>query len=118
MLYLWWYDDNPKIPLAQRLAEGAAAYERRFGVAPNVRQMSADEAGEGADKVTTLTKNNYRFAYEAPKRPDDTWQTQKPYADEIGKSCPALIEHHGRTLAYVDGSLMAPGGARFVEVTR
>jgi len=112
MLLLMWYEDNKAVPLAQRLADGAAAYERRFGVAPNVRQMSADESGEGAEKITTLTKNNYRFGYEQPKHPDADWQTQKPYADELGKSCPALIAVNGTTLAYVEGSLLN-GGAQY-----
>lgn len=42
------------------------------------------------------------------------WPTLPQYAS--GTSCPALIAVNGRTLAYVEGSLMH-GGARFVEVT-
>jgi hypothetical protein len=34
-LYLMWWDDSPKHTLAQKVADAAAVYRERFGVAPN-----------------------------------------------------------------------------------
>lgn len=65
-LYLHWYEDAKTIPLAQRLADGAARYQERFKVIPNVIQVSLDEPGDcgTAERIRELTKNNYRFGYQ------------------------------------------------------
>lgn len=36
MLYLWWYDDNPKRTPAEKIAAALDAYRARFGAAPTV----------------------------------------------------------------------------------
>ncbi len=44
MLFLHWFDDNPKHTTAQRLADAAQAYAVRFGVQPNVALVSEQDA--------------------------------------------------------------------------
>lgn len=44
MLYFHWYDDS-KRPTPVKLHEACAAYERRFGCAPNVALVSEQDAG-------------------------------------------------------------------------
>lgn len=38
--YLMWYDDNPKIPLVNKVEAAIAAYTRRFRRDPNVVLMN------------------------------------------------------------------------------
>lgn len=36
MTGLLWYDDDPRRPLAQKVARAAARYRQRFGAVPNI----------------------------------------------------------------------------------
>lgn len=73
MLYLTWYEDNKKIPVSQRIADGIAAYAARFGHAPNVVAVNTDEPAD--ERVTarmgTIQRNNYWFSFDpaAPQSP-------------------------------------------------
>ena len=44
MTFLHYYDDNPKKPVAQRLTEACAAYEKRVGHRPNLILVSEADA--------------------------------------------------------------------------
>lgn len=73
MLYLMFYDDTPKKPAALKIQEAIAAYERRFGHAPNV--LWCREAVEGTglrvEAKTTVQVNNYWLTFDpaAPRLP-------------------------------------------------
>jgi hypothetical protein len=45
MLFLEWYEDSPKKPVAQRLTDAAAAYRVRFAAAPTLILVNAADAG-------------------------------------------------------------------------
>jgi hypothetical protein len=45
-MYLMWFDDNNKKSVAQKIAEGAAAYAERMGYAPTVAITSEGERCE------------------------------------------------------------------------
>ena len=70
-MYLCWYDDNPKTPIAARIEAGRRAYAERFGVAPRVVLVSEAEQVE-ARGMTVLVKsyirkNTYWFGMEVPQ---------------------------------------------------
>lgn len=41
--FLMWYDDGRGVTLADKVRDACAAYRDRFGVAPDVALVSADE---------------------------------------------------------------------------
>lgn len=47
-LFLMWYDDTPRRPLADKVADARAAYTARWGVAPAVALVNPADA-EGQD---------------------------------------------------------------------
>lgn len=68
MLYLGWFDDNPKRAIADRIADGRAAYLERFGVAPKVvilNESHRDDRIEVANMIVLfkpfIRRNNYWF---------------------------------------------------------
>jgi len=67
MTYLGYYSDNPKTPVAARIAAGAQAYQDKFGEPPRVVLVSeADAAGLAVEGVVVLVKawvrkSNYLF---------------------------------------------------------
>ncbi len=65
MLYLEWYEDSPKKPVPQRLAEAAAAYRAKFGTSPTTILVNAADAGavlQGCEVKADrwVRVNNYR----------------------------------------------------------
>lgn len=65
MLYLMTYDDDKRHPVAQRIAEGIAAYTARFGQRPNVIAVNTDEPADErvTKRLATIGRNNYWFGY-------------------------------------------------------
>lgn len=73
-MYLCWFDDSPKTPIAARIEAGRRAYQERFGTPPRVVLVSEAEENERLvlDSMVALFKpwvrrNNYWFGMEAPK---------------------------------------------------
>jgi hypothetical protein len=64
MLYLGWYDDNARTPVVEKIAAGAAAYQKRFHTAATVclcnevdRQQIVGVDGMLVKAVITVQKN-------------------------------------------------------------
>jgi hypothetical protein len=68
-MYMMWFDDSKK-PVADKLAEGAAAYHNHFRSACNVVLVSDSEQGAAAPEgitiraVSYVRRNNYWFGWE------------------------------------------------------
>jgi len=66
-MYLNWFDDRPKVPIATRIAAGRQAYIDRFGIPPAfvlLNEVDADGLkieGMGVLVKTFVRKNNYWF---------------------------------------------------------
>lgn len=62
-MYLGWYDDNAKKPVAQKIAEAAQAYVARFGAPPTVvlcnERDVADVVGMTVRAETYIRINNF-----------------------------------------------------------
>lgn len=55
MLYLAWYDDNPKHTLAQKIREACEAYQARNGLVPTLALVCpGDLAASLADALVTI----------------------------------------------------------------
>jgi hypothetical protein len=69
-MFLMWFDDNAKKPIATKLAEGAAAYQKHFGHACNVVIVNdADKdtpapAGLTVKATAYVRRNNFWFGLE------------------------------------------------------
>lgn len=73
-MMLWWYDDNPKKPTAQKIAEGCAAYLARWGKPASVVLVNEREqiAIDGLDirPLARIGVNNFHIGFEgAPDAP-------------------------------------------------
>jgi hypothetical protein len=59
--FLMWYDDNPKLPIANKIEEAIAAYAHRLGVQPSLILVNEAELTEfpGVEVrgVTTVGRN-------------------------------------------------------------
>lgn len=70
MLFLQWYDDNPKHSIEIKITDAIAAYQERYGVLPNVALVSeADQAPASVAGVRTqiekrVSRNNIQVGYE------------------------------------------------------
>ncbi|NJK79235.1 MAG: hypothetical protein HC876_01665 [Chloroflexaceae bacterium] len=66
--YLMWYDDNPKIPLLDKVEDAIYAYTRRFKRAPNVvlvNEADVTEHQQVAVRGTPLVqRNNFWVGFE------------------------------------------------------
>lgn len=68
--FLMWYDDNPKLPVAHKIADAIAAYNHRW---PNVRptlilvneQELTEYAGVRVEGVATVGRNTIWVGQEA-----------------------------------------------------
>jgi hypothetical protein len=61
-LFLMWYDDNPKLPVAQKIEDAIGVYRNRFnGVAPTLVLVNEEDvievAGVEVRGVTTVRRN-------------------------------------------------------------
>jgi hypothetical protein len=61
-LFLMWYDDNPKLPVAQKIEDAIGVYRSRFsGVAPTLVLVNEEDVTEvvGVEVrgVTTVRRN-------------------------------------------------------------
>lgn len=61
-LFLMWYDDNPKLPVARKIEDAIGVYRSRFsGVAPTLVLVNEEEvtevAGVEVRGVTTVRRN-------------------------------------------------------------
>jgi hypothetical protein len=71
--FLMWYDDNPKLPLAQKIADAMAAYSHRWpGIKPTLvlvnEQDVTEVAGVCVRGVTTVTRNTIWVGQEQPSK--------------------------------------------------
>lgn len=70
MLYLHWFDDNPKHSIEAKIADAAQAYQNRYGTPPNVALVSeADNAPATVAGVRTriekrVGRNNVQVGIE------------------------------------------------------
>jgi hypothetical protein len=60
MLFLEWYEDSPKKPVAQRLIEARAAYAARFHAEPTLILVNAADAGAVLAGVEIKTDRRVR----------------------------------------------------------
>lgn len=58
-MYLCWFDDNPKRPLADKIAAAAEAFTLRFHVAPSVILVNEADAHPTATVSPLVRKNNF-----------------------------------------------------------
>jgi hypothetical protein len=71
MLYLVWYDDNPKHTIETKITDAITRYQERYGTRPNVALVSEhDHAPECVAGVRTqvekrVGRNNIHVGYEA-----------------------------------------------------
>jgi len=67
-MYLAWFDDNPKHDQRRKLADGAAAYQDRFGYPPNVALVHPEEVAEAPGLLVRaegyIRRNNIWFGFE------------------------------------------------------
>lgn len=70
MTFLMWYDDTPRRPLADKVADARAAYLARWGVAAPVVLVNPDDlAGAdvpGAIPRATIRRNTVWVGQEVP----------------------------------------------------
>ncbi len=71
--FLMWYDDNPKLPLAQKIADAIAAYGHRWpGVRPTLVLVNEEEvtevAGVQVRGVATVRRNTFWVGQETPSK--------------------------------------------------
>lgn len=72
--FLMWYDDNPKLPVAHKIAEAIAAYCHRWpGVRPTLVLVNEEEVTEYSGVlvrgVNTVRRNNYWIGQELSAPP-------------------------------------------------
>ena len=71
MLYLVWYDENPKHSIEQKIVGAIEAFRARYGTPPNVALVSeADAAPAAVAGVATrierrVSRNNIHVGWEA-----------------------------------------------------
>jgi hypothetical protein len=60
-LFLMWYDDTPKLPVARKIEDAIGVYRGRFGVAPTLALVNEEDvtevAGVEVRGVTTVRRN-------------------------------------------------------------
>lgn len=71
MTFLMWYDDTPKRPLADKVADARAAYLARWGVAAPVVLVNPDDlaaagAIPGVTPRATIRRNTVWVGQEVP----------------------------------------------------
>jgi hypothetical protein len=64
-----WYDDNPKVPLINKIEAAIDAYTRRFAISPNVVLVNAsdliDYQSVRIRSVEHIQRNNFWVGLEA-----------------------------------------------------
>ena len=54
MLFIAWYDDKPRVTIAQKIADACEAYQARFGIAPDVALICPEDAPAPADALVSV----------------------------------------------------------------
>lgn len=70
-LFLVWYDDNPKIPVAQKITAATEAYAARFGLRPNLALIPVAESAEVQNvevrPLITINRHTYWVGFARPE---------------------------------------------------
>ena len=71
MVLMWWFDDDRKKTVSEKIAEALAAYERKFKAPANVVLVNAAELGEaqGAVRVRAepyIQRSNFYVGVDDP----------------------------------------------------
>lgn len=59
MMFLGWFDDNPKRATPDKVRDACEAYRARFGCAPTIVLMSADDCDAAQDYGTPVRTEGY-----------------------------------------------------------
>jgi hypothetical protein len=66
--YLMWYDDNPKVPLGEKIDEAVEAYTRRFAISPNIVLVNENDLTESAAVLVRsaefVRRNNFWVGFD------------------------------------------------------
>ncbi len=71
--YLMWYDDNPKMPTANKINEAIHAYIRRFKTQPNVVLVNENDNHSLAQKTDTPQPEGILLREESYIRRNHFW---------------------------------------------